>query len=184
MARSAFVPWYHCGCRQKTLTVQSNGTQQDFVYDLTDNEVKKLTDNSLKSTSLNERLSILNNAISGDFKDKVTMDMLNSKERISITLKPEVEESFRKQLQEDVQVVSDPLENEQHFAPTLNPEQGYANGKDLEAMNERKGWYREGKHGREVEVGDIWVEKVPSKVQQEAKQPQKIKKMTRNSLTV
>ena len=79
------------------------------VYDLTDNEVKKLTDNSLKSTSLNERLSILNNAISGDFKDKVTMDMLNSKERISITLKPEVEESFRKQLQEDVQVVSDPL---------------------------------------------------------------------------
>ncbi|MCI6080865.1 MAG: hypothetical protein MR724_04830, partial [Prevotella sp.] len=144
---------------KKTLTVQSNGTQQDFVYDLTDSEVKKLTDNSLKSTSLNERLSILNNAISGDFKDKVTMDMLNSKERISITLKPEVEESFRKQLQEDVQVVSDPLENEQHFAPTLNPEQGYANGKDLEAMNERKGWYREGKHGREVEVGDIWVEK-------------------------
>ena len=161
---------------KKTLTVQSNGTQQDFVYDLTDNEVKKLTDNSLKSTSLNERLSILNNAISGDFKDKVTMDMLNSKERISITLKPEVEESFRKQLQEDVQVVSDPLENEQHFAPTLNPEQGYANGKDLEAMNERKGWYREGKHGREVEVGDIWVEKVPSKVQQEAKQPQKDQK--------
>lgn len=161
---------------KKTLTVQSNGTQQDFVYDLTDNEVKKLTDNSLKSTSLNERLSILNNAISGDFKDKVTMDMLNSKERISITLKPEVEESFRKQLQEDVQVVSDPLENEQHFAPTLNPEQGYANGKDLEAMNERKGWYREGKHGREVEVGDIWVEKVPSKVQQEAKQPLKDQK--------
>lgn len=161
---------------KKTLTVQSNGTLQDFVYDLTDNEVKKLTDNSLKSTSLNERLSILNNAISGDFKDKVTMDMLNSKERISITLKPEVEESFRKQLQEDVQVVSDPLENEQHFAPTLNPEQGYANGKDLEAMNERKGWYREGKHGREVEVGDIWVEKVPSKVQQEAKQPQKDQK--------
>lgn len=104
------------------------------------------------------------------------MDMLNSKERISITLKPEVEESFRKQLQEDVQVVSDPLENEQHFAPTLKPEHGYANGKNLEAMNERKGWYREGKHGREVEVGDIWVEKVPSKVQQEAKQPQKDQK--------
>lgn len=161
---------------KKTLTIQSNGTQQDFVYDLTDNEVKKLTDNSLKSTSLNERLSILNNAISGDFKDKVTMDMLNSKERISITLKPEVEESFRKQLQEDVQVVSDSLENEQHFAPILNPEQGYANGKDLEAMNERKGWYREGKHGREVEVGDIWVEKVPSKVQQEDKQLQKDQK--------
>ena len=47
-------------------------------------------------------------------------------------------------------------------------------------MNKRKGWYREGKHGREVEVGDIWVEKVPSKVQQEAKQPQKDQKDNEN----
>ncbi len=147
---------------KKTLTIQSDGTQQDFVYDLTDDEVRKLTDNSLKSTSLNERLDIINNVISGDFKDKITMDMLNSKERISIMLKPEVEESFRKQLQEDeAKVISDPLANEQHYAPTLDPEQGYTNGQDLESMNERKGWYREGKHGREVEVGDIWVEKIP-----------------------
>ena len=152
---------------KKTLTIQSSSAQQDFVYDLTDNEVRKLTDNSLKCTSLNERLGILNNAISGDFKDKITMDMLNSKEHISITLKPEVEESFRKQ-QEEVQIVSDPLANEQHFAPTQDAEQGYANGKDLEAMDERKGWYREGKHGREVEVSDIWVDKVPIKSQQDA----------------
>ena len=35
---------------------------------------------------------------------------------------------------------------------------------DLQSLNESKGWYREGKHGREVEVGDIWVEKIdPSK---------------------
>lgn len=152
---------------KKTLTIQSNGTQQDFVYDLTDNEVKKLTDNSLKGTSLDERLNILNNVISGDFNDKITMDMLNSKERISITLKPEVEASFRKQLQEETQVVSDPLAKERHFSPTQDAEQGYTNGKDLESMNERKGWYREGKHGREVEVGDIWVEKVPLKSQQD-----------------
>lgn len=151
---------------KKTLTIQSNGTQQDFVYDLTDDEIKKLTDNTLKSTSLNERLNILNNVISGDFNDKITMDMLNSKERISITLKPEVEASFRKQLQEETLVVSDPLANERHYAPTQDAEQGYTNGKDLEAMNERKGWYREGRHGREVEVGDIWVEKVPTKPQQ------------------
>ena len=152
---------------KKTLTIQSNGTQQDFVYDLTDDEIKKLTDNTLKSTSLNERLNILNNVISGDFNDKITMDMLNSKERISITLKPEVEASFRKQLQDETIVVSDPLANERHYAPTQDAEQGYTNGKDLEAMNERKGWYREGKHGREVEVCDIWVEKVPTKSQQD-----------------
>lgn len=145
---------------KKTLTIQSAGAQQDFVYDLTAEELKRLTDNSLKSTSLNARLGILNNVISGDFADKITMDMLNSKERIGIKLKPEVEESFKQKQNDDmVQVVQDPLVNAQHVAPTLDPEQGYSNGADLEKMNERKGWYREGKHGREVEVGDIWVEK-------------------------
>ena len=147
---------------KKTLTIQSDGTQQDFVYDLTDDEVKKLTDNSLKATSVHERLSILNNVISDDFKDNITMDMLNSKERIHITLKPEIEESLRERSQEnEVHVVSDPLANERHYAPTQDPDQGYTNGRDLETMDERKGWYREGKHGREVEVGDIWVEKKP-----------------------
>ena len=151
---------------KKMLTIQSDGTQQDFVYDLTDEEVKKLTDNSLKSTSVNERLGILNNVISGDFKDNITFDMLNSKERIHITLKPEIEESLRERSQEDVaQVVSDPLADEQHYAPTQDPDQGYTNGRDLETMDERKGWYREGKHGREVEVGDIWVEKTPVQTQ-------------------
>lgn len=157
---------------KRTLTIQSTGAQQDFVYDLTDDEVKKLTDNSLKSTPLNERLDILNNVISGDFKDKITMDMLNSKEHLSITLKPEVEKTFlrQNQQQEELQVIGGPPNNEQHQAPTLDPEQGYVNGKDLETMNERKGWYREGKHGREVDVGDIWVEKEPVKPQgQEAK---------------
>ena len=147
---------------KKTLTIQSTGTQQDFIYDLTDAEVKKLTANSLKTSSLKERLNILNNVISGDFKDKITMDMLNSKERISIALKPEVESSLAKQRNDDtLQVVQDPLANVQHVAPTLDPDKGYVNGADLEKMNERKAWYREGKHGREVEVGDIWVEKNP-----------------------
>ena len=147
---------------KKTLTIQSTGTQQDFIYDLTDAEVKKLTANSLKAVSLKERLNILNNVISGDFKDKITMDMLNGKERISIGLKPEVESSLARQRNDDtLQVVQDPLANVQHVAPTLDPDKGYVNGADLEKMNERKAWYREGKHGREVDVGDIWVEKNP-----------------------
>lgn len=147
---------------KKTLTIQSTGTQQDFIYDLTDAEVRKLTANSLKTSSLKERLDILNNVISGDFKDKITMDMLNSKELISIGLKPEVQSSLSQQRDGDtMQVVQDPLANVQHEAPTLDPDKGYVNGADLEKMNERKAWYREGKHGREVEVGDIWVEKNP-----------------------
>ncbi len=176
---------------KKMLTIQSSATQQDFVYDLTDAEVKKLTDNSLKSTPKNERLNILNNVISGDFQDKITMEMLNSNERISITLKPEVAQQLQQtqqQQQEQATVLADPLATQQHFAPDLNPDKGYTNGQDLEAMDERKGWYREGKHGREVEVGDIWVEKVePQKtpeeetqagVKTEGKQDQKDEKTT------
>ena len=166
---------------KKLLTIQSSGTQQDFVYDLTEEEVKKLTENSLKKVSLQERLDVLNHVISGDFKDSITKDMLNSKERISITLKPEVEQELNVQAQQrglqTVDVIPDPLQEQQHFAPTLNPEEGYVNGAELAEGNERKGWYREGNHGREVEVGDIWVEKVQQeRPQQQAAQPKKDEK--------
>ena len=163
---------------KKLLTIQSSGTQQDFVYDLTEEEVKKLTENSLKNVPLQERLDILNHVISGDFKDSITKDMLNSKERISITLKPEVEQELNVQAQQrglqTVDVIPYPLQEQQHFAPTLNPEEGYVNGAELAEGNERKGWYREGNHGREVEVGDIWVEKgQPERSQQQETQPKK-----------
>ena len=159
---------------KKLLTIQSTGTQQDFVYDLTEEEVKKLTDNSLKAVPLQERIDLLNHVISGDFKDSITKDMLNSTEHISITLKPEVEQSLVQQqqvLNHQVDVIPDPLQQQQHLAPSLNPEDGYVNGQDLEEGDERKGWYREGKHGRSVEVGDIWVEKVqPQKAEGEGAQ--------------
>ena len=159
---------------KKLLTIQSTGIQQDFVYDLTDEEVKKLTDNSLKAVPLQERIDLLNHVISGDFKDSITKDMLNSTEHISITLKPEVEQSLVQQqqvLNHQVDVIPDPLQQQQHLAPSLNPEDGYVNGQDLEEGDERKGWYREGKHGRSVEVGDIWVEKVqPQKAEGETAQ--------------
>ena len=158
---------------KKLLTIQSTGTQQDFVYDLTEEEVKKLTDNSLKAVPLQERIDLLNHVISGDFKDSITKDMLNSTEHISITLKPEVEQPLVQQqqvLNHQVDVIPDPLQ-QQHLAPSLNPEDGYVNGQNLEEGDERKGWYREGKHGRSVEVGDIWVEKVqPQKAEGEAAQ--------------
>ena len=159
---------------KKLLTIQSTGTQQDFVYDLTEEEVKKLTDNSLKAVPLQERIDLLNHVISVDFKDSITKDMVSSTEHISITLKPEVEQSLVQQQQvinHQVDVIPDPLQQQQHLAPSLNPEDGYVNGQDLEEGDERKGWYREGKHGRSVEVGDIWVEKVqPQKAEGEAAQ--------------
>lgn len=171
--------------KEKTMTVQSTSTDIDMKYDLTDDEVKKLTDNSLKTTSLNSRLDIINNAIGGDFKDKVTYDMLNSKEHLSIGLKPEVEQSLRpkeEQQQEQTMVIQDPLV-QQPLAPTQNPDEGYVNGADLQLLNERKGWYREGSHGREVEVGDIWVEKVPKEAEAKPEEKAKEGKDAKESFT-
>ena len=92
--------------------------------------------------------------------------MLNSKESISITVKP-IPSSIETQQAESLYTNNDATLKEEvvaeaRMAPTTNPEEGYVNGQNLQALNESKGWYREGKHGREVEVGDIWVEKIKS----------------------
>ena len=170
---------------KKTLTIQSTGTQQDFVYDLSDEELKKLTSNALKDAPMKERLDILNNVISLDFKDSITMDILNSKERIGIALKPEVEQSLVQREEEQMQVMPEAQmqPQEHHEAPTLNPDAGYVDGFRIEDYDEGKGWFREGKHGREVEVGDIWVEPMPPQhpygnpddVKDGVQQPEKMK---------
>ena len=83
----------------KTLTIQSNATNVDMVYDLKNDELKTWTDNSIKKVPIDKRLEILNNVIKDDFADKVTMDMLNSKERINIGLRPEVQQEMDKRQQ-------------------------------------------------------------------------------------
>ena len=152
--------------KDRTLTIQSAATEHDIKVNLTNDQYIKLTDNSLKSTPINARLDIINTAMSNDFDGKLTMDILNSKERIKIPLKPDVAHQLN-QL-ESQRIAEQYHHNESevimdwHVAPTLNPEQGYVDGRALSQMNERKGWFREGQYGREVEVGDIWVEKIPS----------------------
>ena len=136
--------------KAKTLTIQSEGTNSDMVYDLTDEELKALTNNSVKQVSVAKRLEILNNVIKDDFADKITMDMLNSKERIHIGLRPEVQQELDDKMQ--LQSTIEPLQVQQE---PMNNKVGFVDGQDLD---ESKGWFREGKHGREVTVGEIRVE--------------------------
>ena len=121
-----------------------------MVYDLTDDELKALTNNSVKQVSVAKRLDILNNVIKDDFADKITMDMLNSKERIHIGLRPEVQQELDGKIQ--LQSTVEPLQVQQE---PMNNKVGIVDGQDLD---ESKGWFREGKHGREVSVGEIRVE--------------------------
>ena len=136
--------------KAKTLTIQSESTKTDMVYDLTDEELKALTNNSVKQVSVAKRLEILNNVIKDDFADKITMDMLNSKERIHIGLRPEVQQELDSKMR--LQSTVEPLQVQQE---PMNNKVGIVDGQDLD---ESKGWFREGKHGREVTVGEIRVE--------------------------
>ena len=143
---------------KKTLTIQSTGAKQDFVYDLTDEELKKLTNNNIKEVPVQARLDIINDVIKGDFNDKVTMDMLNSKEHIAITLKPEVEAELN-QKQQVLEQTNMPLDAQIQQEPE-DRAVAHVDGQSLYEMNEGKAWYREGRHGREVMVDDIKVEPV------------------------
>lgn len=146
----------------KTLTIQSNSVNADMVYDLTDEELKKLTSNSIKEVSTAQRLEVLNGIIKDDFADKVTMDMLNSRERIDLHLHPEIEQELQQRQQQDEERLR-PLENDETVMREMTQGDAMVHGEDLALLNENKGWYREGAHGREVQVESIFVEKVQQK---------------------
>lgn len=149
---------------KKQMVIQSKSAPQDFHYDLSVAEVDLLTKNDLKGASVNQRIEVINNIISEDFDDKVTFDMLNSKNQLDLKLKPEVEAKLQQEAAARMQLTQQPyvIENARlvPMAPHNDPEAGYVSGQALEMLNEDKGWFREGKHGREVDVSDVWVEKV------------------------
>ena len=87
------------------------------------------------------------------------MDMLNSKEQISLKLRPEIEA----ELNNRQQMVIDQSLPSNGDQITIEPEDrsvAHVDGNSLYGQNENKGWFREGKHGREVQVDDIKVEPV------------------------
>lgn len=145
----------------KTLTIQSTATQHDLVYDLTDEEVTRLTDNSIKNVPVQNRLDIINNVIKNDFSDELTMDMLNSNEQIALNLTPEVEAELNAR-QEVVAEHAFPLTqgNEYIIAEQEDRSIAHVDGNSLYDINQDKGWFREGRNGREVQVDDIRVEPV------------------------
>ena len=89
--------------------------------------------------------------------------LLNSKEHIAIALKPEV----AAELDQRQSILLEQTNMQQPLDPSLSvqrePEDravAHVDGQSLYEMNEGKGWFREGRHGREVMVDDIKVEPV------------------------
>ena len=144
----------------KTLTIQSTATRQDFLYDLTDEELRKLTSNSIKEVPVQNRIDLINNVIKNDFQDKLTMDMLNSKEQIGLKLTPEVEAELNSRQQIVIDQSQPLVYDDQAVVEPEDRSVAHVDGNSLYEINEGKGWFREGKHGREVQVDDIKVEPV------------------------
>lgn len=144
----------------KTLTIQSTATRQDFLYDLTDEELRKLTSNSIKEVPVQNRIDLINNVIKNDFQDKLTMDMLNSKEQIGLKLTPEVEAELNSRQQIVIDQSQPLVYGDQAVVEPEDRSVAHVDGNSLYEINEGKGWFREGKHGREVQVDDIKVEPV------------------------
>ena len=128
-----------------------------MVYDLTDDEIVVLTSNSIEEQPIEKRLETLNNVIGADFSGKVTMGHLDSEQRISIALHPEVQQDLE-QRQRHEQELFVPQETAVQHEDMQNGIGAAVDGRDLQLLNEGKGWYREEKHGREVEVGEIAVQ--------------------------
>ena len=141
----------------RTLTVLSEKASADMVYDLTDDEIVVLTSNSIEEQPIEKRLETLNNVIGADFSEKVTMEHLDSEQRISIALHPEVQQDLE-QRQQHEQELFVPQETAGQHEDMQNGIGAAVDGRDLQLLNEGKGWYREEKHGREVEVGEIAVQ--------------------------
>lgn len=162
---------------KKTVTIQSSAEQADFVYDLTEEEVAKLTNNSIKEVPVADRIRIINGVIQDDFADAITLDTLNKDKMIEIALKPEVRQELNQQEQSVVNLVQNQptIQKEQY---TITPEEqammdmlheghpeigAVINGQDLYELDGNKAWFREGNHGREVSVERISVQPVVPK---------------------
>ena len=161
----------------KSLTVQSASCPADLQYDLSDEEMKKLTSNSLKEVPLADRLKVLNDVIGKDFKDAVTMDMLNSKQSINIALTDQAKAELDQQLgystrHAGLSVQGNDIVPIEQVTPELQSrpvlDENAVDGRDIQ---DGKGWFREGAHGRAVDVQEIRVERIePDKSEQASKE--------------
>ena len=89
---------------RKTLTIQSVSVPADLQYDLTDEELAALTNNSAQEVPVEKRLEIINGVIKEDFAAPITMDMLNSDKMVAIELHPAVKDDLNRQLAQVEQI--------------------------------------------------------------------------------
>jgi len=160
----------------KTLTIQSSRFPMDMRYDLTDEEVKKLTANSVDASggvSVADRLAVINDRImkeTRDFRNPITMDMLESKELVSLELTDEARQSpqiaafFEQQRKysESQRMMAEREEAQrirQERTERINADLHAIDGLAIHDILGNRGWFQPVNNGREMVVGEIRVDK-------------------------
>ena len=163
--------------KKNLLTIKSASVPTNLEYKLNPDETKKLMNEKFKysdkkgvhnkdGVSVNERLAILNAVIGKDFTDKITVEMLNSKDYIDIKLKPEVEKELGLHQEAANQYMASKLD----IIDMKDMREDYRSGfldrwnsigvVDGGALNPNEGFYLPVKDGRAVSVGEIQVSPV------------------------
>lgn len=154
--------------QKKTLTIQSNLSKVDLQYNLKPEELQKLTAASLKGAngvSLDERLAVINDVIKKDFDTPVTKDMLETRELVSLDLKPEaraeVEAPFIEQERrmEEQRKLAEARAERDAIEQRIEQDPNAISGRQIQAILGNKGWFQPVDHGREMYVGEIRVDK-------------------------
>lgn len=151
-----------------TLTIQSNLSKVDLQYDLKPEELQKLMANKVSGkggVSVDARLAIINEVIGKDFDTKLTKEMLETKELVSLDLKPEVrqevEAPFIEQERriEEQQRLAEARAEQRRESERIERDPNAINGREIQTFLGNKGWFQPVANGREMVVGEIRVDK-------------------------
>ena len=153
---------------KKTLTIQSNLSKVDLQYDLKPEELQKLMANKVSGkggVSVDARLAIINEVIGKDFDTKLTKDMFETKELVSLDLKPdvrqEVEAPFIEQERRiaEQQRLAEAKAEQRRESERIERDPNAINGREIQTILGNKGWFQPVSNGREMVVGEIRVDK-------------------------
>lgn len=157
---------------KKTMVVQSNLSKVDIQYDLEPEELQKLTAATIRGkggVSVDERLAVVNKVIAKDFSTPVTKEMLETKELVSLELKPEAREEVEAPFIEQERRMAEQQRLEearaQHRAQQqerderIERDPNAINGRMIQEILGNKGWFQPVTNGREMYVGEIRVDK-------------------------
>ena len=151
---------------KKTLVIQSNLSKVDMAYDLKPEELQKLTCDKVSQVSVAERLNVINGIIGNDFATKLTRDMLETTELVSLDLKPDVraeveapfiEQERRLQQQERLAAERAKVRAE---SERIERDLNAIDGREIQKILGNRGWFQPVNNGREMHVGEIRVDAV------------------------